>query len=158
MIKLRVAILTLTVLAGLHAECIPGGMAVVVNKANPTESVSMAQLRKLILGDVRTWPDKKPVTVVTRDISGNLFKCVLVSIVRMTDAEYRRYILSAEFRGEDLMATKSAVSGSGAARIISAVAGAISVIPASELPSMADSVRVVRINGKEPGEAGYPLD
>ena len=86
MIKLRVVVLTLTVLAGLHAECIPGGMAVVVNKANPTESVSMAQLRKLILGDVRTWPDKKPVTVVTRDISGNLFKCVLVSIVRMTDA------------------------------------------------------------------------
>ena len=107
---------------------------------------------------MRAWPDKKPVTVVTRDISGSLFKCVLVSIVRMTDAEYRRYILSAEFRGEDLMATKSAVSGSGAARIISAVAGAISVIPASELPSMADSVRVVRINGKEPGEAGYPLD
>jgi hypothetical protein len=46
MIKLRVILLTLTVFAGLHAECMPGGMAVVVNKANPAESVSMAQLRK----------------------------------------------------------------------------------------------------------------
>jgi hypothetical protein len=44
-----------------------------------------------------------------------------------------------------------------AAKIIAALGGSIAVVPATELPAMAGTVRVVRVNGKEPGEAGYPL-
>jgi ABC-type phosphate transport system substrate-binding protein len=99
MINLRAILLTLIACAGLQAQCLPGGLAVIVNKANATESLSMAQLRKLILGDVRTWPDKRPVTLVSRELSSDVFKCVLSSIIRMNDAEYHRYILSTEFRG-----------------------------------------------------------
>jgi hypothetical protein len=157
MSRLRLIFLALTAFAALHAECTPGGLAVVVNQANPTESVSMAQLRKLILGDVRTWPDKKPVLLVSRELTSDVFKCVLLSIVRMTDAEYHRYILTSEFRGGDPMAIKTANSGVAAAKVVSGVAGSIAVLPASEVPALTGTVRVVRVNGKEPGEAGYPL-
>src|SRR5580704_10332185 len=78
-----------------QAQCVPGGLAVIVNKSNATESMSVAQLRKVILGDVRSWPDKKPVVLVSREASSEVFKCVLSAVVRMSDAEYHRYIVSA---------------------------------------------------------------
>ncbi len=57
------------------AQCIPGGMAVIVNKANPVESLSMAQLRKLILGDARTWQNNKNVAPIARDPNTKDFQC-----------------------------------------------------------------------------------
>jgi hypothetical protein len=157
MINLRAILLTLIACAGLHAQCVSGGLVVVVNKTNATESLSMAQLRKLMLGDVRTWPDRKPVMLVSREISSDVFKCVLSSIVRMSDAEYHRYVMSTEFRGGEPLAVKMVSSGVMAARTIAGMAGSFAVVQASELPAIGDTVRVIRINGKEPGEAGYPL-
>jgi hypothetical protein len=154
---LRIVILLAAAGVAAHAQCPGGGLAVIVNKANPTESLSIAQLRKLILGDVRTWPDKKPVVLISRDAASDVFKCVLSSVVRMSDAEYRRYIVGAEFRGGDPLAVKMVGSGAGAAKIIAGSAGSIAVVQAAELPAIAAMVRVVKISGKSPGEAGYPL-
>jgi ABC-type phosphate transport system substrate-binding protein len=154
---LRSVLLLAVAGAAAKAQCVPGGLAVIVNKGNTTESLSVAQLRRLILGDVRTWPDKKPVMLVSREASSDVFKCVLSSIVRMSDAEYHRYIVGSEFRGGDPLAVRTVSSGEVAAKVISGLAGSIAVIPASELPAISGAVRVVRVNGKEPGEAGYPL-
>jgi hypothetical protein len=82
---------------------------------------------------------------------------VLSSIVRMGDAEYRRYILSTEFRGGDPLAVKTVVSGIMAAKAIAGMAGSFAVVQMSELPAIGGTVRVVRVNGKEQGEPGYPL-
>ena len=43
--------------ANAVAQCASGSLVVLVNKNNPSDSLSMAQLRKLMLGDVRNWPD-----------------------------------------------------------------------------------------------------
>jgi hypothetical protein len=97
------------------------------------------------------------VQLVSLDASSEVFKCVLSSIVRMSDAEYRRYIVGAEFRGGDPLAIKSASSGASAAKMVAGAAGSVSVVEATALPALAGTIRVVRIAGKEPGEAGYPL-
>lgn len=154
---LRIVILLAVTGLVARAQCAGGGLAVVVNKANPTESMSIAQLRKLILGDVRTWPDKKPVVLISRDAASDVFKCVLSSIVRMSDAEYHRYIVGAEFRGGEPLAVRTVGSGAGAAKVIAGSPGSIAVVQVGELPAIALSVRVVKISGKSPGEAGYPL-
>ena len=91
MINLRAAILTLFACAALHAQCVPGGLAVVVPKTSPTDGLSMAQLRKLVMGDVHTWPDKSKVTLVSTDTEGAVFKCMITAVVRMTTPEYRKY-------------------------------------------------------------------
>lgn len=155
--SLRIAVLLGITSVGARAQCVPGGLAVIVNKANPTESLSVAQLRKLFLGDVREWPDRKPVVLVGEEASSEVFKCVLSSIVRMSDAEYRRYLVSVEFRGGDPLAVRTANSGAGAARIIAGSAGSVAVVPVNDLPAFAAAVRVVRVNGKAPGETGYPF-
>jgi ABC-type phosphate transport system substrate-binding protein len=140
-----------------RAQCVPGGMAVIVNKANPVESLSMAQLRKLILGDVRAWQNSKNVALVARDPSSKDFQCVLSTIVRLSVAEYHRYIISAEFRGDDPMVIQTVDSDATAGRSVSGAAGGLAVVEANSLQAMGGSVKVIRIEGKALGQPGYPL-
>lgn len=143
--------------APARAQCPPNGLAVVVNKGNGTEAISMAQLRRLLLGDMRSWPDKKEVSLVTPDPQSAAFKCLLSAVVRMTDVEYHRFIASAQFRGEEPVELHSAASGAAAAKMVSGSPGAIAIVEAGSLPAISSTVRVLRINGKQPGETGYPL-
>lgn len=157
MITFRAVLFTFVACAGLHAQCAPGGLAVVVPKNNPTDGLSMAQLRKLVLGDVHTWPDKSNVTLVATDQETAIFKCLLTTVVRMSLPEYRKYILSAEFRGDEPLRSKTVDSSPTALKIVAGFTGAISVVEASTLATQPGTVKVLSINGKKPGEAGYPL-
>lgn len=157
MINFRAILFTLVACAGVHAQCVPGGLAVVVPRNNPTDGLSMAQLRKLVLGDVHTWPDKSAVTLVATDQESPVFKCLLTIVVRMSLAEYRKYIMSAEFRGDDPLRSRTVDSSPAAVRIVAGFTGAISVVEANSLAPLSGTVKVLSINGKKPGEAGYPL-
>jgi ABC-type phosphate transport system substrate-binding protein len=150
-------ILVLVISAAARAQCAPGSLIVVVNKANATDSLSMAQLRKLMLGDVRGWPDRKPVTLVARDFSSKTFECALAAVVRQSVPDYRRYVLNAEFRGEEPIAIQTADSAAAAARIVATYQGAIAIVESNALNTVANAVKVVKVNGKAPGETGYPL-
>lgn len=140
-----------------QAQCLPGGLAVVVNKSNTVESLSMAQLRKLILGDVRAWQDHKDVMLIARDPNSKVFQCVLSGIVRLSAGDYHRYVINAEFRGDEPMAIQTVDSDSTAARYVGGSPGALAVVEANSLPSIAGSVKVIHIDGKALGQPGYPL-
>jgi len=152
-----IAMLGVVCCAGGQAQCAPGSLAVVVNKANGTDSLSMAQLRKLMLGDVRGWPDHKPVTLVMRDFSSKVFECALSMVVRQSVPDYRRYVMNAEFRGEEPIAIQTAESAAAAAKTVAMYQGAIAIVEGNALPAISGAVKVLRVNGKSPGEAGYPL-
>jgi hypothetical protein len=139
------------------AQCVPGGLVVVVNKSNSVESLSLAQLRKLILGDVRAWQDRKNVSFVARDPSTKDFQCVLSAVVRQSVAEYHRYVINAEFRGDEPMNIQVVDSDTNAARAVSGSAGAFALVEANSLPALGSSVKVIRIEGKSLGQPGYPL-
>jgi ABC-type phosphate transport system substrate-binding protein len=154
---MHLALLLLLFCACAGAQCVPGGLAVIVNKGNPVESLSMAQLRKLILGDARTWQNNKNVALVARDPNTKDFQCVLSSIVRLSVAEYHRYIISAEFRGDEPMAIQTVDSDATAGRYVSGSAGGLAIVEANSLPAMGTSVKVIRVEGKALGQPGYPL-
>lgn len=150
-------VVALALCASVRAECPANGLAVIVNKDNATEGLSMAQLRRLLLGDMRNWPDKKKVALVAPEPQSTAFKCMLSAVVRMSDAEYHRFIANVQFRGEEPVELHTANSGPVAARMVSGSAGAIAIVEAGALPAISSTVRVLRINGKQPGESGYPL-
>jgi ABC-type phosphate transport system substrate-binding protein len=154
---LRLSILAVVFCSSTYAQCVPGGLAVVVNKGNPVESLSMAQLRKLILGDVRAWQNNKQVALVARDPSSKDFQCLLSSVVRLSVGDYRRYVMSAEFRGDEPMTIQIVDSDSTAARYVGGSAGGLAVVEANSLPAIGGTVKVVRIDGKTLGQPGYPL-
>ena len=160
-LKILAAAMGLVCLSALStatsAQCAPGNLAVIVNKSSHVDSLSVAQLRRLILGDVRNWPDDKPVTIVAREPSSNVTRCVLSKVVRLSDAEYRRYVMSAEFRGEEALVSQTATSDAYAAKIVVGAATSFAVVDAASVAAFGDTVKVVRIGGKLPGQPDYPL-
>jgi hypothetical protein len=117
----------------------------------------MAQLRKLILGDVRNWPNNKNVALVARDPSSQVFQCTLSMIVRLSVAEYHRYVISAEFRGDDPMAIQTVDSDAAATRSVGGNPGGLAIVQASSAASAGPAVKVVHVEGKALGQPGYPL-
>jgi len=140
-----------------YCQCPTNGLALIVNKTNTTEGLSMAQLRRLMLGDLRNWPDKKKVSLIAPNPQSAAFKCVLSAVVRMSDAEYHRFIASIGFRGEEPLNLYLVDSGPAAAQMVAANPGGLAIVESGAIPAISSSVRILRINGKEPGESGYPL-
>lgn len=153
----RIAILSLLLCGGARAQCLPGGLAVVVNKSNSLDSLSVAQLRKLIVGDMRAWPDHKQVALIARFPSSKVFQCMLSSIVHLSVGDYQRYVINAEFRGDDPMTMQLADSDATAGKAVSGTAGAFAVVETTSLAAIGGAVKVLRIDGKAPGQPGYPL-
>ncbi len=117
----------------------------------------MAQLRKLLLGDVRSWQDHKPVSIVARAPSTKVFQCALSTIVRLSVADFQRYVINAEFRGDEAMTIQVVDSDTTAAKLVSGSAGAFAVVEANSVPALGASVKVIHIEGKALGQPGYPL-
>ncbi len=129
-------------------------LAIVVNKTNPVENLSSNDLRGLLLGEQRTWANGRRVTIVMREPGQPERLIVLKAVCRMTDSDYIRYFMQAQFTG-DLQATpKVLATPEGMRKFVFNVPGAVGYVRASEVDA---SVKVVRIDGRLPGEAGYKL-
>lgn len=144
-------------LSDAWAQCESGGLAVVISKKNSTDNLSVGQLRRVFLGDVPNWPDQNPVALVWREAGSPVSKCFLSTLVRMNDSEYRRYLSNSEIRRDLTGRLKTANSDGHSAKILGSWPGGIAIVDAASLSTISDSVKVVRINGKRPGEPGYPF-
>jgi ABC-type phosphate transport system substrate-binding protein len=129
-------------------------LAIIVNKSNPTEAVSLAELRQLFLGRRQHWPGGRRVTPVMRAPGPPERQAVLSRIYRMSESDYRRYYLHAGFTGEVSDRPKEVSTAAAMRKFVAYVPGAIGYVRAEELD---DTVKAVRVEGKAPGEAGYPV-
>ena len=78
----------------------------VVNKANATESLSAAQLRKLVLG--ARLAGLQPVTMVARYFSTKPLNAFCPWSSANLSRNYRRRVMHGEFRGKEPMAIQTA--------------------------------------------------
>lgn len=129
-------------------------LAVIVNKSNPVENVSLEELRKFCAVERKYWSDSKRVTVVLRDPGQAERDAVLALIYRMGESDFMRHFLQAEFTGEVQSAPKHLSTGVGVRRFVFNVPGAIGFVRAAEVDA---TVKIVRVNGCAPGDPQYPL-
>ena len=132
-------------------------LAVIVNKSNPVDGLSKTELRRMLLGETRQWPSRERVTVVQREAGSDAFRTILRVLLKMNDAEYRRWMMSAEFRGESPVLVKVLNSNDGAGKFVLNVPGAVAIVDAIPTGLFAGQLKVLRIDGKLPGEPGYNL-
>jgi hypothetical protein len=79
---------------------------------------------------------------------------VLRTIYRMTEAQFRQYWIAKVFRAEAATGPKVVYSSEMATELVSAIPGAVTFVDAAQVPK---DLKVIRIDGKLPGEKGYPL-
>ena len=132
-------------------------LTIVVNKSNPLDSISKKQLRGLLLGEIAQWPNKQSVTLVEREASSQAFQKMLRLVLNMSEAEYARWLLQIEFRGATPPLIKTLNSDEGANKFVFNVRGAVAITDAIPSGAISSEVKVLRVDGKLPGDPGYCL-
>ena len=129
-------------------------LAIIVNKANPVEALTLAELRDVFLAERSRWPNGRKVTITMLDIGNPERDVVLRTIYRMREADFNRSFLRARFAGETTEEPKLLASPTNMGRFVFNAPGAIGYVRASSLDG---SVKVLRIDGRAPGEPGYRI-
>lgn len=159
LLPIRLALLALgTVLLAAPSatrENAAESLAIVVNRSNPMNEVSLSDLRKIYRGQRTRWSNGRRVTIVMRDPGTPERQAILRSLYGLDEEEYRRSFLQAIFTGEASDAPKMLATPNGVLRFVFNVPGAIGYVRASEVDA---SVKTLRVDGRLPGEAGYRLE
>jgi hypothetical protein len=153
-LSLGLACVMLGTCATIVAQTHSIDVAVVVHPDTPINDLSLADVRKVFLGDRQYWTSNLPVVLLIRAPIARERNVVLKIIYQMTEAQFKQYWIAKIFRAELASAPKVVYSNDMANDLVTAVPGAIAFIDAHEVRAGA---KVLRVDGHLPGEPGYPL-
>lgn len=129
-------------------------IAIVVHKDTDVEDLSLAELRNIFLANQQFWPNRKRIVLLVRAPKSEERDFVLNTIYEMDEAQFQKYWIAKMFRAEVPRGPKIVFSTDMMLELVIAIPGSISFVSAEEVT---EDVRVIRVDGKLPSEAGYPL-
>ena len=130
-------------------------IAVIVHEDVPVDDISLPELRRIFRGERLFWAGDMTITLLAPP-RGSRERQVLLGKVyeRRSEAEYKRFWINKLFDKGGQTAPKITGSPQMSAGLVRQIPGAIALVPADRIPR---GVKVLRIDGRRPGEAGYPL-
>jgi len=129
-------------------------LAIVVNRSNPVDSLSFPELRKIFMEEQDHWSNGRRITVVMLEPGRVERQAVLAQIYKMDEKDFNQYFLHSMFTGELHAAPKALGSPTEVLKFVFNIPGAIGYLKSSEVN---DSVKVVRIDSRLPGEKDYAI-
>lgn len=130
------------------------GLAIVVHKDTEVENLTLSELRNIFRANQQFWPNRSRIVLLVRAAQSDERDYVLANIYEMDEEAFRRYWIAKMFRAEVPRGPKVVFSTGMTLDLVVAIPNSISFIRAD---NVTDDVKVVRIEGKLPGEDGYPL-
>ena len=131
-----------------------GNVAVVVRMELPVDNLSFGEVRQLLLGDRQFWTAGVRVTLLMRAPAAREREVILKTVYRMSETEFRRYWIEKVFRAEAPTGPKIVYSNEAATELVGSIPGAVAFVDANQVPK---GLKVLRIDGRLPGDKGYPL-
>ena len=117
--------------------------------------VSLEELSKIFAQERQYWVIGKKIYLVLQEAGSPEKQVVLKKIYRKAnDDELKKFWLGKIFRGEIATFPKTLSSNEAVKRFVSQAVNAIGFIDSAFVD---DSIKVLRIDGKLPGERGYVL-
>lgn len=129
-------------------------LAVIVHPRVSVSDLPLTELRRIFLGERRTWTSHLKVNLVVPKTGSAEREMMLQQIYSKNELQFRQHWIAMVGRKEVLAGPKEAPIPELAVRFVRQTPGAIAVVDASHIPA---GVRLVTIDGKKPGEAGYAL-
>ena len=137
-----------------RAQSAPGDVAVVVRPDVPVDNLTFREVRELLMGDRQFWKPGLRVSLLMRAPATRERDVILKTVYRMSETEFRRYWIEKVFRAEAQGGPKIVYSNESATELVAAIPGAVAFVDATQVPK---GLKVLRIDGRLPGEKGYPL-
>lgn len=130
-------------------------VAVIVHAGVPVDNLSLADLRRILTGDREFWASGGPrVTIFVRAPIARERDVVVRDICQMTEAQFRQHWIGKVFRAETPSGPKIVYSAESMIEQVSRTPSAIGFVLA---PVTAKGVKVLKIDGRAPGQAGYRI-
>jgi hypothetical protein len=148
------ACLCLALLPSLAAQRREVDVALVVHPDTPISSLNLAEVRKVFLGDRQYWTSNMPVVLLIRAPVARERDVVLKTICQMSESQFKQYWIAKIFRAEAATAPKVVYSNNMANDLVTAIPGAIAFVDSRDVKP---GTKVLRVDGRLPGEPGYPL-
>ena len=122
--------------------------AVVVNKANATKTIALADLNKMAKLTSKKWPDGKAITFVMKDPGAADMKTAVVKVFGITPDEAKELIAANK---------QSFLIVDSDAAVIQAVSSTPGAVGFLDVYSITSAINVLKVDGKMPLEPGYAL-
>ena len=129
-------------------------LALVSNKTNTVNAVTVADLVKVCKAQTGKWTDGKPVTFVMRSPSTPEMKIFIEKVYAMPEKEVADLIAAANHGRSNHPAIVVADTDEELVNKVASIPGAVGVVDVYAINS---SVAVVKLGGKLPLEPGYVL-
>jgi len=129
-------------------------VAIIANPDVPAGDLSLAEIRKIFMGDRQYWTPSLPITLLVRAPVARERDVVLKVIYRMTEQEFRQYWIGKIFRAEVVSGPKIVYSTEMTGELVAQLPGGVSFVDADKIPK---GVKVLRTNGLNPTDPTYPL-
>lgn len=130
-------------------------VAVIVHEQVPVEDLSLSELQQIFLGERQLWSQDLTITLLMPP-RGSLERKVLLRKIygQRSEVQYQHHWINKLFGDGAQIAPKITGSPEMSASLAREIPGAIALVRANRIP---EGVKVLRIDGKRPGERGYPL-
>jgi phosphate transport system substrate-binding protein len=145
---------TLQAVTPLETPAATEPLAIVVNRSNPVDDLSSAELRKVFLGNRSHWANGRRITLVMREPGEPERDTILRDVLGMNEDQLKNHFLHGLYTGEILVSPKILSSATGVRKFIFNVPGAIGYLRIGDVDA---TVKVVRIDELLPEDKGYRL-
>jgi len=129
-------------------------IAVVVHPDTPVDDLSLAEVRKVLLGERQYWNSKLPVVLLIRAPVARERDVVLRVIYQMTETQFKQFWVAKIFRAEAASPPKIVYSNDMQYELVAAMPGSIAFMDAR---NVRPGLKVLRVDGHLPGDRDYPL-
>jgi ABC-type phosphate transport system substrate-binding protein len=138
-------------LAALAPRTASAQLAVVVNTSNRTDQLTTDELRRIFLAQSFTYPTGEHARVAMHGPSQATFaqKALAQRLERV-----RSRWMAAVFAGETSSAPSELASPDDVRKFVQQHPDAIAFLPVADVDA---SVKVLRVDGRRPGDAAYPI-
>ena len=148
------ALLPIAILAPATDTKPTAEFAVVASPDVSVTNLTIADLRKLFLGDRQFWTPKLRVALLLRAPVARERAAVVWTICKMSEAQFGQHWIGKVMRAECTSSPLQFTSNQQALNLVSNTPGAIAIVNASQVPS---GTKVLAIEGKLPNQPGYKL-
>jgi hypothetical protein len=129
-------------------------VALVVHPQNEVSDVSWREVVAIFKEEQQHWKAGEKIYLIMQEAGTPERVLVLRRIYHMSEVELKRFWLEKLFRGEITAFPHVVASSTAAKRIVAKAPNALAFIDAGAVDA---TVKVLRIDGRRPGEPGYAL-
>ena len=129
-------------------------LGIVVNRSNPVDNLSFAELRRIFLGEQSHWSNGRRISVVMLEPGKQERQAVLLQICRMDDKDFDKHFSQGLSSGDIHAAPKTLATSAEVLKYVYNVPGAIGYVRVTEAD---DSVKILHIDSRSPGDKDYAI-